>query len=179
VATVVVLWVATVLASDAPLWVVTAFWLIVGGGIMLWVRRDLRADAGHAAATVRGLESAQRRNAADVFEVRARSFAEFEEIEDEGACYAFEVEGGQLVFIAGQEFYAGAKFPTLDFSLVYVLDERGEAVDMLIDKRGAKAVPARTIPAVMKRELDIPDHLETRIGRIDDIEDGLRRSPGR
>lgn len=70
------------------------------------------------------------------------------------------------MFIAGQEFYAGARFPSLDFSLMYVLDERGEAVDMLIDKRGAKAVPARTIPAVMKRELDIPDHLETRIGRI-------------
>lgn len=172
------LWIATVLASDARLAVVTAFWLIVGGGITLWVRHDLRADAGHAAATIRGLESALRRNAANVFDVRARSFAEFEEIEDEGACYAFELEGGQLVFIAGQEFYAGAKFPNLDFSLVYVLDERGEAVDML-DKRGAKAVPARTIPAVMKRELDVPDHLETRIGRIDDIEDGLRRSPGR
>jgi hypothetical protein len=177
-ATVLVLWILTVLASDAPVAVVTAVWLIVGGGITLWVRRDLRADAGQAAATIRGLESALRRNAADVFDVRARSFAEFEEIEDEGACYAFELEGGHLVFIAGQEFYGGARFPSLDFSLVYVLDEDGAAVDMLTDKRGAKAVPARTIPAAVKRELDMPDHLETRFGRIDDVEDGLRRSPG-
>jgi hypothetical protein len=174
---VLALWISTLLASDAPLSIVTAFWLIVGSGIMLWVRHDARADAGHAAATIRGLESALRRSAADVYDVRARSFAEFEEIEDEGACYAFELGGGQLVFIAGQEFYAGAKFPSLDFSLVYVLDERGDAVDMLIDKRGAKAVSARTIPAVVKRELDIPDHLDTCMGRIDSIEDGLQRSP--
>jgi hypothetical protein len=173
------LWVSTVLASDAPVGVVTAFWLVVGGGITLWVRRDLRADAGRAGGTIRGLESALRRDAADVFDVRARSFAEFEEIEDEGACYAFELDGGRLVFIAGQEFYAGAKFPSLDFSLVYVLDERGGSVDMLIDKRGAKAVPARTIPSVVKRELDVPGHLETRIGRIDDVEDGLRRASDR
>jgi hypothetical protein len=63
----------------------------------------------------------------------------------------------------------------LAFSLLYILDERGERVDMFIDKRGAKAAPARTIPAGVKKGLDVPDHLEVRIGRIHDLEDSIGR----
>ena len=173
---VLVLWVWTILASDAPWFVVTGFWLIVGAGIALWAHREMRRHGGHLEGMARGLESALRRNAADVYTVRARSFAELEEIEDEGACYAFELDDNRLAFITGQEFYESAKFPSLDFSLVYVLDEAGQTVDMLIEKRGAKASPARKIPAAMKRKLDVPDHLEVRIGRIDDLESFLGRA---
>jgi hypothetical protein len=119
---------------------------------------------------VRGLESALARDAADVYDVRATSYAELEEIEDEGACYAFELEGGILVFIAGQELYAGPRFPSLEFSLVYILDEHDQHVDMLIDRRGPKASPARTIPAAVKRKLVVPDHLTVLSGRLDDLE---------
>jgi hypothetical protein len=66
----------------------------------------------------------------------------FEEIEDEGACYAFELEGGRVVFVAGQEFTESARFPSLDFSLVYPLVEQGRPVEMFIEKRGGKAAPA-------------------------------------
>ena len=69
------LWLWTVLASDASWLIITAFWLVVGGTIALGVRRDIRAHAG-------------------------------------------------------QESYEGAKFPSLDFSLVYVLNERGNTVDI-------------------------------------------------
>jgi hypothetical protein len=167
---VLVLWVWTILASDAPWFIVTAFWLIAGGGITLWVRRDMRTHGSHLEGMARGLQSALRRNAADVYDVRARAFAELEEIEDEGACYAFEIEGGRLAFIQGQEFYESARFPSLDFSLVHVLDEAGRTVETLIDKRGAKAAPARRIPAAIKQRLVVPDHLEVRVGRIDDLE---------
>jgi hypothetical protein len=167
---VLVLWFLTLMASDAPWLVVTAFWLVVGGGITLWVRRDMRKHAGQLEGIARGLESALRRNAADVYDVRASSFAVLEEIEDEGACYVFQLEGDRLVFIAGQEFYEAARFPSHDFSLVYILDEHGRRVDMFIDKRGAKAAPARTIPAVVKRKLDVPAHLEVHIGRIENLE---------
>jgi hypothetical protein len=172
-ATIFVLWLATILASDAPWVVITVFWLVVGGVITLWVRRDMRKHAGHLQEMARGLESALRRNTADVYDVRAKAFAEVEEIEDEGACYAFELEGDRLVFIIGQQFYDSVRFPSLDFSLVYVLDEHGGTVDMLIDKRGVKARPARTIPAAVKRGLDVPEHLEVRIGRIGDLERAL------
>ena len=126
-----------------------------------------------------GRESALRRNAADVYDVRARLFAELEEIEDEGACYAFELDDGRIAFIQGQEFYESARFPSLDFSLVYVLDEADQSVDTLIDKRGAKAAPARRIPAAVKQRLDVPDHPEVRKGRIADLEDILATSSPR
>jgi hypothetical protein len=170
---IVALWLLTLVASNAPWLIVTMFWIVIGGIITLWVGRDLRRDAGAFEDMARSLDSALRRNAADVYDVRARRFAELEEIEDEGACYVFELEGGRLVFISGQEFYPGARFPSLDFSLVYVLDEHGHAPDMLIEKRGPRAAPAKLIPAAVKRKLELPDHLEIRAGRIDDLEDQL------
>lgn len=174
-----VLWLWTILASDASRVIVTAFWLIVGAGIAVWVRREMRSHARGFETMSRGLDSALRRNAVDVYDVRARSFAELEEIEDEGACYAFEMDDGRIAFIQGQEFYESARFPSLDFSLVYILDEADQTVDMLIDKRGAKAAPARRIPAAVKQRLDAPDHLEVRRGRIADLEDILGgSSPG-
>jgi hypothetical protein len=155
------------LASDAPWMVVTAFWLVTGAVIALWVGRDMHQHASQFSDMATALQSALTANAADVYDVRARAFVEFEEEEDEGACYAFEIDGSRLVFVSGQEFYASARFPSLDFSLVYVLDEAGQAVDMLIDKRGAEAKPAFTIPAAQQRER--PEHLEVRAGTIDTL----------
>jgi hypothetical protein len=164
------LWLWTILASDAPRLFVTVFWLVVGAGIALWVRRDMGKHAGQLKGMAHGLESALRRNEADVYDIRASSHAVLEEIEDEGACYAFDLGDGRLVFIAGQEFYEGARFPSLDFSLIYPLDEHGQPVEMFIDKRGDKTAPARTIPSAVKKSLNVPDHLEVRAGRLDDLE---------
>ena len=170
------LWLATIAVSDAPWTIITLFWIVVGGVIGLWVRRDMRKDAGHLEGMAERLRSALKRNEADAYDVRARSFAEFEEIEDEGACYAFELEDGRLVFISGQEFYAGAKFPSLDFALVYILDEQSRPVDMLIEKRSPRAAPARTIPGATKQKLELPDHLEMISGRIETLEAVLRQA---
>jgi len=170
---ILVLWLLTSLASDTAWYIITAFWLIVGAGIALWVRRDMRKHGGQLEQIARGLESALRRNAADVYAVRARSFAELEEIEDEGACYAFELDGNRLVFITGQGFYKSARFPSLDFSLVNLLDEAGQTVDTLIEKRGTRAAPARRISAEIKRKLNVPEHLEVRTGTVDSLEDSL------
>ncbi len=169
-----VLWLLTLLASDAPWLVITGFWLVVGAGITFWVLRDLRKDASSQQQWIQGLESALRRAEADVCDIRASAFVELEEFEDEGACYAFALDEARVVFISGQEFYEAARFPSLDFSLVYVLDEAGRAADMLIEKRGPKAAPARTIPFAVKHELEIPEHLEVRDIRLDDLEDRLR-----
>jgi len=169
----VILWLVTILVADAPLLVVTGFWLITGAVLALWVRLDAMKDATQLQSMAQGLKSALKRNAADVYDVQAKSFAEFEEIEDEGASYVFEHEDGRALFISGQEFYPGAKFPSLDFSLVYFLDENGQAVDMQIEKRGSRAAPARFIPAAIKERLEIPEHLETRSGGIAHLEDRL------
>jgi hypothetical protein len=124
------LWLWTILASDASRLVVTVFWVVIGAGITLWVRRDMRTHARQLQGMAQGLESALRRNEADAYDIRGSAHAVFEEIEDEGACYAFELEGGRLVFVAGQEFYESPRFPSLDFSLVYPLDEQGQPVEM-------------------------------------------------
>ena len=126
-------------------------------------------------AILPGLESALRRNEADVVDIHATSYVEFEEVEDEGACYAFQLDDTRVVFISGQEFYPEAKFPSLDFSLVDVLDEAGRAVDMVIEKRGAKAAPAYVIPAATKQRLEIPEHLEVRSIDIARLEQQLRQ----
>jgi hypothetical protein len=169
------LWAWTLLASDAPWAVITLFWLVVGGGIALWVRRDMRKHANRFVGMGAALESALVANVADVYDVRARAFAEIEEIEDEGACYAFEIEGPRLVFITGQEFYPGARFPSLDFSLVYVRDETGKTVDMLIEKRDARTKPSLTLPAAMTKELVRPEHLEVRSGTVETVRDVMSK----
>ena len=169
-ALIAVLWIWTLLTSDAPRPVITAFWLIIGGGIVFWVRRDMDTYSAQLRSMAAELESALRRNTAEVYEIRAGAFAELEEIEDEGACYAFELDGERLAFICGQEFYPSSGFPSLDFSLVNILDERNRVVDMLIDERGPKAVPARTISAAVKRRLAVPEHLAVLRGTLDDLE---------
>jgi hypothetical protein len=168
------LWVATLLASDSPWMVVTAFWLVVGGGLVMWAARDARRDAAAAEAQARGLESALRRDAADEYIVRASRFAELEEVEDEGACYAFELDGTRLVFVCGQQFYPASRFPSLDFSIVEILDEADRVADMTIDKRGAKAHPDRVVPVVVREHLEVPEHLEVRTGTVAALEQSLQ-----
>ncbi len=167
-------WVLTLLASDVSWIFVTGFWFVVGAGISAWVRRDLSREVGEASGLALGLESALRRNEADVFDVRASSYVELEEVEDEGACFAFELIDGGIAFLSGQEFYPGAGFPSLDFSLVFPLDEEGRAVDMLIEKRGSRARPTRTIPSKVKWEMALPESLSVVQGSLDDLEEILR-----
>ena len=172
--TVLALWLATLLASDAPWQIVTVFWLIVGAGLVLWLRRDQRKEDRDARHWTQGLESALRRNEADVFDIRATAFVELEEFEDEGACYAFELADRRVAFVSGQEFYEAARFPSLDFTLVYALDEQDRSADMLIEKRGPKAAPARTMPFAVKHGFQLPEHLEVIEGPLDQLEARLR-----
>jgi hypothetical protein len=166
--------VVTLLASDAPRWIVITFWSVLGTAISLWaaisVRRELRVELG---AGLKALEDAVARDKADIVRIQSSAMVEFEEIEDEGACYAFQVEDRLIVFVEGQDFYSSAKFPNTDFSLVHLHDPRGKLVEMLIAKHGAKAAPVRTIPAATKSKLTLPDHLETIEGRLDDLENLL------
>ena len=175
VVVIAILWIATLFFSDAPWWIVSLFWLLVGGGILLWVRRDLKKDMAGLRIVLAEYESARRKNEAEEFRVEATAFAELEEVEDEGACYAFEIDGGRLVFVAGQQFYPQARFPSLDFSLVHLLNERGEPVDGVIAKRGPAASPDRVIPATVKPNLEIPEHLEVIDGTTHAIEEILER----
>lgn len=166
-----ILWALTMLASDAPWPVITVFWVAVGGGLVLWLRRDVaKADLKAVASA---LESAIRRHEVDEYRIQSSGYVELEEVEDEGACFAFQVGDDQVVFVCGQEFYPDARFPSLDFSLVEPLTESGMPIGGWIEKRGAKAEPLRAIPAHEKLELDIPQHLEVRRASIATLEADL------
>ena len=123
------------------------------------------------------MESALRRNEAHSFDIEAVAYAELEEWEDEGACWAFDLGDGRIVFLTGQEFYPSARFPSLDFSVVYPLTEDGDSMDMWLEKRGATVPPAEVLPARLKPELAgrLPEALEVVSGSLDDLEELLRR----
>jgi hypothetical protein len=169
-----VLWASTLLVAEAPWTLVTFFWVVIGAGITLWVKRDLTRDQREDRAMLRRIESARRRDTAQVFDVRSRAFAEFEEVEDEGSCFAFQLDSDRMAFISGQQFYPSARFPSLDFSLVYILDEEDRIVDEMIEKRGPRTDPSRVVPSKLKWKMEIPEHLEVRRGSLETLDASLR-----
>lgn len=170
-----VLWALTLLASDASWVVVTVFWAAAGALLALRVRHDQRSAGRALEAMAAQMESAVRRGEAEVYDIRARRYLAFEEVEDEGACWAFELGGGRVVFLTGQEMYAAPGFPSLDFSLVHPLDEGGRAADLWIEPRGEPVPPARVVPADVKLRLAdaLPGHLEVVSADLDRLEESL------
>lgn len=167
------LWAATLLASDAPAAVITGFWLVVGAAITVWVMRDRRREVVGIAAPLR---SALRRAEADEYRIEATAFAAFEEVEDEGAAYAFQVEADRMVFLGGQEFYPEGDFPSLAFSLVYPLTERGTAADLMIVCHEPRAQPARILPREVKAKAPrFPGTLDVVSGTLGELETILGR----
>jgi hypothetical protein len=170
-----ILWLLTLLVADVSWPPVTLFWIVFGGVLYVWVRRDLRKETAHLPAMSSSMESALRRDEAESFDITAEAYAEFEEVEDEGACYAFDLGDGRIVFLTGQQFYPSSRFPSLEFSVIYPLDQDGGWADMWIEKRGPAAAPARVVPASVKWETAgrIPKPLEVVRGSLDDVEDNL------
>ena len=121
-------------------------------------------------------EGALRRNEAQVTRVQSNEMVEFEEQEDEGACYAFQLDNRRILFISGQEFYPSAKFPNTDFSLVDIPAEDGVLVQSFVEKNGRKLRALREIPSQQKAHLRIPVHLEIVDGDLDRIEQILAPS---
>lgn len=176
-----VLWILTLLASDVPAVWITLFWLATGAALALWLGRDLRKETAHLPAVTASIESALARGEAASYNIIARGYAEFEEAEDEGACWAFDLGDGRIVFVSGQEYYREAGFPSHDFSLVQPLDESGRPAHEWIEKRGDAAPPARVIPADVKWKLAdaIPGHLDVVRAELERLEEALAgRLPG-
>lgn len=173
-----VLWLWTLLATDLSWLVVTAVWLVIGVAIYVWVLRDLRKELGHLPGVVSSMESALERDEVESFDVEAVGYAEFEEVADEGACWAFDLGDGRVVFLVGQQFYPSARFPSLDFSVVHPLDEDGASADMWIEKRGDAVPPDRVIPMDVKWELlgdCFPESLDVVHGELAGLEGTVRR----
>ena len=162
-----VLGLLTLAASDAPQPMVVLFWTLAAIGFTIWMGITGSQEAHRQTARLR---DALVQNRARGVRVKSDRVVEFDEIEDEGACYAFAVDEERVIFVLGQEFYANESFPNDDFSIVDVLSSSNLVADTLIVTDGHKLEPGRIIPSATKDALEIPDHLQVVSGRIEDIE---------
>jgi hypothetical protein len=163
--------IATIADKKGPSWYYAC---LIGAGIAfpiaLWSYLSIRAKF---IAGVHLFESALRRGEACVTRIQSDAMVEFEEEEDEGACYAFQLKDRQIVFISGQEFYPSARFPNTDFSLVTVHGNEGVLAARFIEKNGTKLKALKQISAWQKSRLRIPDNMEIVEGNVDQIEQVL------
>lgn len=166
-----VLWLLTVLASGSPLWVVTAFWAILGVLLAVWVGRDRGGMA--APDLVRGLETALRGGDASVTRIEARRYAEIEEAEDEGAHLALELVDGSLTFLSGQDSYPTPRFPSERIDYVDVRNPEGATVLSLRSCAGRRLSCARVLPAEIKSRMRWPGDLAIRRGSLEALEEIL------
>lgn len=165
-----VLMIATLLASTAPRPLIVVFWLVLAALFTIWIGMPGRRLM---LSQIPVLENALRTSRARVIRVQSERVVEFEEEEDEGACYAFEHEATSVAFIVGQEFYEDDDFPNSDFSLIEILDSRGTPVDIWLEKTGRKLKPDRVVPANLKWTLELPEHLAVVDVPLDRVEELL------
>jgi hypothetical protein len=149
----------------------------VGAVIVGWVRRDLRRELAGVAEAAAGVRAALERDEVEEIRVRSTALVELEEVEDEGACWGFQVGERRMLFVCGQEFYATDEFPALDFALVHPLGPEGRPVDWWVEPFGPRAEPDVVVPASRKWDLDVPEHLEEREASAETVEEDLARAP--
>lgn len=161
------LWALTMAGAPFPWYVGTAFWLGLGGVLWPWI---YFSELPKEKTRLRHYEEAMQRNQAHEIRIQSDEMVEFEEQEDEGVCYAFQLPGRRIVFITGQEYYPSAKFPNSDFSLVQIYGQNGFLLEEFKEKHGRKIKPKRTISPKLKWELRIPNNLEVIEGELDELE---------
>lgn len=161
------LWSATVALSDAPVWVVSTFWAVVGLGLVAWVGRDL---ARPPESRIAELERALERGMVSVLRIDCARYAEIEEYEDEGPCLVLEQPDGTLTFLSGQDVYPTPRFPSTEIHFVRVTDRRGGLLLELRRCRGSPLRASRVLPGVIKTRMRWRDDLEVVPGTLEDLD---------
>jgi hypothetical protein len=168
-----VLAIFTIALSSSPRWTILLFWSALVIVFTVWhgvpVHRMMREHESM-------LSDALLASRARVWRVQSERVVEFEEQEDEGACYAFDYRDQTSVFVVGQQFYEDDDFPNSDFSILDLLGTHGRTVDSVVVKTGRKLLPARVVPADVKRLVQIPDHLTVVGAPLDRVEAALPRA---
>jgi len=167
------LWALTVIVAKGRLILPTAVWLVLAVAISAWT---YFSETPKYAAAIRRFEDALRRNEVSEIKIQSDAFVEIEEIEDEGACYAFQLDNHQIVFVSGQDYYPSARFPNADFSIIRIFGSQESPVEEFVEKRGRKLKPKRKISAKVKSQLEIPEHLQVVQGNLDQLENLLVQS---
>jgi hypothetical protein len=142
-------------------------WIGIGLLLAVWIMiPDRRNFHRHMTACEDALQHDQVRD----IRLHATAMVAFEELDDEGATYAFQLTDERILFVGGDNLYPSARFPNSDFSLVTTLNGNDRAAMSWIVKHGHRIEPVRTIPADFKKHNELPAHLTIINGRIDDVE---------
>ena len=147
--------------KDPPEWGFLLFMMLVPGAFLtylLW--RDGPNGNGDLGQRLRRMRDALEKGKAREVRITAAKVAEAEEIEDEGACFFFEVSTAQIVALQGQSYYATKRFPNSDFRLISIVDSSGTEVDFQIRNRGQKLVPIWTLNPAEKERILSALHLD-------------------
>lgn len=159
--------------SHSAWWIILLFWSALVVVFTLWIGMPLRRTMQERESM---LSDALQASRARVTRVQSARVVEFEEEEDEGACYAFDYRDQTSVFVVGQQFYEADDFPNSDFSIIDLLGTHGRPLDSRLVKTGTKLVPGRVVPADVKRLVQIPDHLSVVAAPLDRVESALPRA---
>jgi hypothetical protein len=165
------LWIWTLIATHGRWYIVTAIWLAIGSFICAWVYASEKLKEERR---LRSYEEALSRNEARVTRIRADEMVELEEVEDESAWYAFQLNDSKMVFVSGAYYDPSARFPNTDFSLIEIYREDGLLTEGFVEKDGEKLKPKRRIPAKVTSKMRFPAHLEIIEGRLDQLEQLLK-----
>jgi hypothetical protein len=149
---------ATIADHKGPKWyiscLINAVWL---PPLIYWAHRSARKDV---LRRLHRFDSAIARNEAEETRVESSTVLKFEEIEDEGTGFAFEIGNLNFIFIIGQEIRETKRFPNSDFSVIEIYDDSRTLMETYTVNRGDKLTPAQTVGAKDKRKLPMPEHME-------------------
>lgn len=158
-----------VVATDLPPTGIATVWFAIGVLIFCWNLADEWRCARERKRRATAYERVIARNSCEEWRIVAKRVWLFEECEDEGPAYAFELTAGGVVTITGQDYYEDQRFPNADFSLVDFPGDDGRPVDGLVVKHGSKLLPERVIrPAERSRKIAI-EHLDFFDGGFDEV----------
>jgi len=167
------LWGLTVLATKAektgPSWRVSGLiWLGLGIVIGWWAYRDVRP---HAHVLQERFRSALRQNTACEIRVRSKMVIQCVNKQDrKKSWYAFQIDDGHVVFISARFSHRLRRFPTSDFSMVDIADEKGRVVAGYVRNHGNPIAVTRTISYHEAAALRVPDHMEIMRGDLKEID---------
>jgi len=162
-----VFWAMTMIGFHVYRLSLSAVWLGIWSMTFVWT---YFSEKPKVKADIEIYVNALSRNEAREIRIRSDEMVELEEEEDEGVCYAFQLEGNRIFFVVGQEYYPSVQFPNTDFSLVQIYNEKEVVLEEFIEKHGKKLKPKRKISAKNKAKLRVPGNLEVIEGTLDDLE---------
>ncbi|NLD35810.1 MAG: hypothetical protein GX654_02990 [Desulfatiglans sp.] len=162
--------------DQPPFWFYLLIFIVPGLVWTLWFFIKKMKDEKAIISRIQTYKDASNNGTVKVTRIKTDRMFEAEEYEDEGACYFFEVEKDKVFLIMGQEYYSTTNFPNSDFSIIEIIDTKGQLVDSIIEKQGKKLKPLRLIPREDKIKIDLTNDNKLIPCSLDHIESYLNIS---